>query len=317
MQIASNMDLLSSLTTLRLYGVVPNDHQLHDFEDIRTNIETMELFKCGIGNNFVHEFLASCPKLECLRLNTVDFKSSTTEDSLFRSMYPMLENFEYSNYKEIAPKFVSFSEKNPSLNSVRIDSRDLQAMPLETSTAQLNYLNVNIVRRPTKTDAKQILRRLRTLYGRGFFKKLRLSLQRGVDGIDYDMFIRELMSFDALEALCTADFYTNVCYLAQLKELHLQYLHPEVNLETMSMNFQSLERLCIGGTLDHLTSFIRHSKRLKFVIFDGYTGNHNSLDLLKLNRARQASGIKCKVQIGVFEDRSLYLPTKWNAQNSN
>lgn len=122
---------------------------------------------------------------------------------------------------------------------------------------------------------------------------------------------------DALEALFTAVFNINVYYLAQVKELHLLHLHPGVNLEAIAINFQNLEQLFIGGTLDHLTSFIRHSKRLKYVIFDGYTGNHNSLDLLKLDRARQASEMKFKVQIGVFEDRSLYLPTKWNAKNSN
>lgn len=125
-----------------------------------------------------------------------------------------------------------------------------------------------------------------------------------------------MISFRPLEVLSTYEFITNgMSQLTQLKELYLWSLDCDVSLETMALNLGNLERLRIDGTVSQLMSFLRHSKRLKFVIFGDKNGFFYALNLYNLNEARRISGMKRKVRIGVYEDK--YLATKWKEKNVN
>lgn len=101
--------------------------------------------------------------------------------------------------------------------------------------------------------------------------------------------------------------------MTELKELHLTI--DGTDLETIAMNLINLERLWIGGAVDHLKIFLRYSKTLKMVIFDDCNNPGDALNLFTLNQERKMAGSQRKVRIGVFE--SKYLATKSMAKNVN
>lgn len=85
---------------------------------------------------------------------------------------------------------------------------------------------------------------------------------------DPELFIQEMVSFSALGVLEANELHTStMCQLTQLKELHLELTSNDINLGAMASNLNNFERLRIVGTVDQLSSFLRHSKKLKFVIF--------------------------------------------------
>lgn len=125
-----------------------------------------------------------------------------------------------------------------------------------------------------------------------------------------------MVSFSALEVLEANELHTStMCQLTQLKELHLELTSNDINLGAMASNLNNFERLRIVGTVDQLSSFLRHSKKLKFVIFEDYTGDCNALDVSDLNRSHRTSGMKQKVQIGIRA--YLYLETKRTEKQEN
>lgn len=132
-------------------------------------------------------------------------------------------------------QLMSFLKRNSSIRCLRIADENLRRIPFDTQTIQLDYLNVNILK---ATDTTDLLSRLKTLNANGFFQKLRLSIKFLPDDFDSELFVQELVSFRALEVLYTIHFYTNAsCQLTQLKELHVMYLHNDVNLDAMARNF--------------------------------------------------------------------------------
>lgn len=193
---------------------------------------------------------------------------------------------------------------------------DFLTLPLDTSTVQLDYLFIDI---HAATDAIQLLDRLKTLHENGFFKKLRVSYKPTPRSFDNELFIREIMPFCAEEFYILKFYPPAMCDLTQLKKLHLMNVHRNVNFDTLAMNLIDLERLLILGTVEQFSSFLRHSKKLKFVFFiecklnfmhnDGY----NVVDLFKLNRMREMSGIKHQIQIGLY--RHQYVATKWKTNH--
>lgn len=118
----------------------------------------------------------------------------------------------------------------------------------------------------------------------------------------------KLALFGALDALNIYGYYTNaISHLTQLTELHLELCENDIDFEIMVRNLGNLERLVLKGSVGQLSSFLRHSKKLKFVIF---TGNINALTLFDLNEVRKLSDMQDKVEIGVPEYQ--FLRTKWN-----
>lgn len=165
----SRMNLLRSLTTLRLYHISLNEHKLHGFENIQTKIETVRLNACTIDDNSVGEFLASCSKLKCLRLSHVNFKSEMAKVSLFQRTYTMLNHFKLTNNERKAPELTSFLKRNPSIKHLQVAANALREILLENFTIQLDYLDIANLR---ADDVKNVLNRLKKLHANKFFKKI-------------------------------------------------------------------------------------------------------------------------------------------------
>lgn len=167
-------------------------------------------------------------------------------------------------------------------------------------------------------DANELYNRLMSLYDNGIFKKLCLQFEY----VNLELFLQRMLSFNGIEMLGVCQrFSSAMCQgLTQLKELELQRVKIP-DLETMAQTLINLELLRIDGTADILTAFIRHSKRLKFVIFRYHSGVYDPqrnddkfvLNLDELNRERKLSGSEGTVQIGLPE--KLFLANKWSIRN--
>lgn len=300
----SSMGLLCSLTTLNLGMMKLNEQNLHGFDNIQAGIESVRLSFCDINGNSVSEFLASCPKLKYLRICRPKFNPPASETNLFQCTYPMLEHFSYSGHRD---QLMPFLKRNPSIKYLTIDENFLE---LDLSGIQLDYL---CLVRSSSHPSNGMIERLKELHKNGVFKKIRLLLN--IDAADAELVLNEMVSFGAPEILAThRGSLRSMSRLVQLKELHLWNIEDRNSdiLETIARNLINLERLLIIGTVEHLEPFVRHSKSLKFILFDYM--DESDLDLTKLNRVRQMSGMQQTIQIGVFNVEK-YLATKWRADN--
>lgn len=317
------MNLLGSVTTLDLSGVILNENAIGNFEEnLLRNIESVRLWNFKIMNASVGHFLVSCPKLKSLKVD--DF--SLAAGSILQRTYSTLEHFDYvTKYDEydfdpdqpvppLPALLKSFLERNPTIKSLRIDADYLLEIGLNASTVQLDFLTVAI--NGPAISAVELAIRLKTLHANGVYKKLQLSLQRFI--ID-KMFFNEMRSFSALEVLRTFAFNAKICHLTELKELHLFRLTKatQADLEAIAKNLTKLERLWIYGTVDQLSPFLRNSKALKMAIFCEYNDDSFCvpLNLFKLNKVRRMSGSQRKVSIGLYEKG--YVATKWMTKNVN
>lgn len=317
----NNIPNLDSFTTLCLSHI---DLRENDFKNIpASNIESLELVACKISDeNSFGKFFVSFPKLKCLKLMHVDLPAVP------QCTYPMLESFEYLNHETATNQLISFLERNPNIKELQINHFQLLEIPLhKLPEIHLDYLNIDMLGLPYWKlsswnmdrwwSANGLSEPLKLLYAKGFFKKLRVSINCLLGGFDAEKFITEMASFGALEALFTQCYPTSgICNLTQIKELYLNnYKYIKEDLETIAMNFVNLEKLSIQCTTNELLLFLRHSKKLKFVLYFDEEDS-KALDLQDLNRLRQKNGMENKVTIGVCHEWS-YLATKWIARNVN
>lgn len=311
---------LASLTTLHLHGIFPSKIKLPRLTNVLNNVEHLEL---NFGMIYTQDdcfgqFLASFPKLRKLQLLGVDFRNvNVTHNSVFQHVYPKLADFQCTGCFRSDPLLTQFLELNPSIKTFRIGINDLWEIQSDwTETIQLDYLNIFIGEMYVIWN--EFVERIRVLHANGNFKTLHLNVcydNDYSDGPDEQFFhevtsiVNEMASFGALEVLYTAHFITNIHLLTQLKELQFGLLDDTIDLKPVAENLKNLERLWIDCTIDQLLPFLRHSKKLKMVIFKDGTRCGDALNVHKLSEVRDESGAKQKVKIGVCED--IYLATKW------
>lgn len=274
--------------------------------------------ECSNGDSF-GQFLDSCPKLSCLHMIRVNFKSSPATDSVFQRTYPMLKDFQYTDC-DTAPQLITFLEQNPSIKCLRIRARDLWQIPCDTALIQLDFIHIKIdwLDIYDENVTIELTDRLKQLHANGVYGTLSLSTAVGVVHTEFEMFVSEMASFDALKVLHMEKFRANICHLTGLKELHLYGIKHQADAETVARNLINLERLRFGpgGTIEHLMPFLRHSMKLKYAILDNsLTFGMAALNSMTLNELRRMDGAKRKVRIGVPEN--LYLTSKWKTQNVN
>lgn len=232
----------------------------------------------------------------------------------------MLTDFQCIQCKdnnETAPPFTSFLERNPTIKNLRIDADDLCKISFNTSSIRLDCLSIDL--NETNIEPIEFCNQIKSLYGNGYFKTLRLAEEHNIFNPQFssrlEMFTNELISFNALEVLHACEFSQSICHLTGLKELHIRYLDNSIDLEAIAKNLTKLERLWIQCTVDQFLPFFRYSKTIKMVILDGVWSRADRLNVLNLNKVREMSGLKRKVKIGVSE--KVYLTAKWKAQNVN
>lgn len=270
---------------------------------------------CTIYDSTVGDFLESCPKLKRLQLNWLKFKPLKVAASLFDRTYPLLDHVDY-NEDDMVDLMLLF-QRNSNIKRLRIPYNLLRAIPSDTPAIRLDYL---ILKNRGEVDANELYNRLKLLHDIGIFKKLCLQF----DYINLKFFLQIMISISGIEMLGVCNrFSSAMCQgLTQLKELELQRVKI-LDAETMAKNLINLGRLWFQSTFDVLSAVIRHSKRLKFVIFRYRSGvfkeRHNDkkfvLNLADLNSERALSGVEGTVHIGLHE--KLFLATKWKATNVN
>lgn len=234
------------------------------------------------------------------------FESTEQECGLFDRTFPMLEYFQYTECDEIAT-IESFLEQNPTIKCLHIKDKYL----FDTPQTQLDCLK--IVLESTNIGSLKLSNRLKTLHANSGYKILHLFIHTVSTNLDYETFIKQMASFSAFEVFCACQFYPSICQLTHLKELHLDKMDHEMNLDILAKNLENLERLYIEGSVDQLVTFVRYSKSLKIVICFDRESPDDTLNLFHFNQMRQMGGSKRKVRIGLYEN--MYLATKWNAIN--
>lgn len=311
----SSGNLLGSVTTLRLREIDLRECELHRFSNILNNVETIEIFDGVFDENSTMpcQFLDLCPKLKCLRIQMIDFRANTTENTVFERTYPMLTDFQCLNSRGTTPPLTAFLERNSSIKNLRIACDDLRKISFNTSTIRLDCLSVDMIH--AGIQPTEFRNRISALLTNGNIKTLRLAEGEYIFDPDYnyslEMFINELAWCSALEVLYAYQFSANIRHLTGLKELHIGHVIDDINFEAVAKNLPKLERLWIQCTVDQFLPFLRHTKSLKMAILDDFRSREKPLNLCNLNEARKMSGTKRKVKIGVLE--TVYLPTKWKA----
>lgn len=311
-----NMNLLTSLTTIRLCYVDLAEQEVEIFENQYDNqIERIELFVCTIHGNALQQLFDYCPNMKCLRMERNNFEPLAAAHSFFHQNYPSLREFQYTRGLQI-DLAAMFLERNPSITCFNTDANDLWSggHTLLASNVQLNRLSIELYSDEIKTVAIEFADLLKVLHKRGFYKQLHLVATWPLTISDYREFINGMTQFDAVEMLCTYQFHGLSSHMVYLKELHIRETEDGIALETLAVNLKQLERLWIKGADDQIIlPFLRHSKRLKIAIV--LLTDCERINLLAMNRERDK--LKCErpsnVLIGVQE--TIYLNTKRISQN--
>lgn len=311
-----NMNLLNSLTALRFWYIDLTEQEIGALENQQANnIERIELFVCTIHDNALQQLLEHCPKVECLRIERNIFMPPAASYSIFQQTYPELQQFQYSRGTEI-DQIAIFMEQNPSIKWFNTDAVNLWTggHSFLESKIQLDCLSVELYSDDIRAVAVEFENFLRTLYERGFYKKLHLIVTWPLFMSDYQSFLNGLITFDPLEMLCTCQYSGIENHMTQLKELHIREAVGEMNLETLAKNLKNLERLWIKGSNNRIIlPFLEHSKSLKIAIVR--LTDDKSLNLYEMNQERETLERSTKVLIGAPEN--IYLATKEISRNCN
>ena len=149
---------------------------------------------------------------------------------------------------------------------------------------------------------------LKTLYEHGFYKVLRASF----DGAS--MYHEYMSTLPGLEILDIEKLDIDLSPLINLKELNINYIDNNIDLETLAKSLTKLKRLRFCSVSpDEVLPFICHSKRLELIyIQDSYCFE---IDLILWNEKRKMLENARPVLICVKEDQ--YLATKWRPQYFN
>lgn len=303
---------LPSLKTIKFY--------CEDFPQIfvntqhfSTNVETVFLNSCSIGDATFEQIGKYFPKMRELHLST-----SRASVRIFSHYYPSLASLTYQTYKTEAQNLITqtyelkaFLQKHSKLKRLKCDydflwaNRDL----LIQTNIELNTLAIHCGNSSIGTPSfDHFLNYLKTLYARGFYKTLHLSLNT-----KQSLSISTLLAMPSLETLRCDYLPTelHISRLTNLKELHLVFLRiDEKYMEMLAKSLINLERLTIQHQPSrHILPFIRYSKKLETFHFGGIGGG---LDLFALNEERKKLANSHRISLHLIEKD--YLATKWKAK---
>lgn len=298
-----------SLTKLNLCFIDLNGSQIYGLENILNNIESVQLYSCAIFDGFFEQFFKYCPKLKCLSLNRVVFKSDTVSNGLFQQRCRTLQYFQYLGTNQMSHKngaLNTFLTQNSNIKYLEIDAEELwlQRYLLFGLNTQLDCLAIKI--RLDGISAIPFANLLKTLHKHGFYKKFHLTVVSLPNNFEYQEFVDQMITFAAFEQLYTVQCASLSC-LTQLKELYISGNRFAKDMETLAINLTQLKRLHIcGARIEFILPFLRHTKTLKTILM--ISDLDNALNVFALNQEREKLELAQKVLIGVCEN--VYLATK-------
>lgn len=301
--------MFGSLCKLNLCFVDLRENQIRGLQTALNTVETIELHSCAIFDGFFDKFFRYCPKLKCLRMNRVVFKSPTASNALFSQACCTLQYFQYTSTNQMSNKncgLKKFLNQNPNIKYLEIDAEDLclNRYSFVGLNTKLDYLAIKV--RLDEISAVSFANLLKSLHQFGFYKKFHLTVESLPNIFEYQEFINEMISFDAFEKLYSIQ-YVSLPPLTQLKELYIPGICFADDMETLSINLTQLERLhMVGARVDFILPFLRHSKTLKTISM--LSDLDDALNVFALNQEREK--VEQRVIIGVSEN--VYLATKRN-----
>lgn len=305
-----NVDQYRSLTKLNLCFIDLGENQVHGLKNILNNVESVQLYNCAIYDGFLKAFFKFCPKLKCLSVNRVIFKSDTASHDLFGQKFRQLRYFQYvktnhMSYKNCALE--TFLRENSNIKYLELDAEDLWwNRDLVTDlNIHLDYLAAPL--RLDDISAIPFANLLKRLHRDGFYEKFHFTVGSLPNEFEYQEFIDEMAGFRAFDQLYTV-MYVRLFKMKQLKELYISGNRFACDMKELAIKLPQLERLHIcGARVEFIRHFLRHTKTLRTILM--ISDLDSALNIFALNQERERLRQAQKVSIGVSE--RIYLATKW------
>lgn len=309
-------ETFSAVKTIIFMSVQLNQIQFASTQNMLKNVEDIHIEHCDIHCGIFERFVRHCPKLKSLRAEYGNTDHADVAKSLFSQYFPALLHLKYKSnscHTQI-DELKLFLEKHTKLEQFECNMPFLWAnrnLLLETN-ARLHLFIIDFTRNHNiPTD--EFVKLLKTLYERGFYKALQLSIDR----ITNDIFehanngICTLPAFEVLDI--NTDETIDLSCLTDLKELHI-FNWSRTDLDNLAKKLIKLEQLSFGSaSVDKILPFISYSKRLKQIYIDLL--ENNDLDLFALNEKRKVLDGARHVTICVRENH--YLTAKWISKYCN
>lgn len=243
-------------------------------------------------------------------------------DALFLHHYPTLEHLQYLPLGGMQiDELKTFFEKHSKLKQFETHyeflwvNRDV----FYQMTTQLDLLNVCLDAVDNTVPSHELLELFKTLYERGFYKTLQLSLYHDVEIENIQHLRATIATLPALEKLSIRRHsLIDLSRITHLKELRLEALVSDMrtDAENLAKNLSNLKRLTIYlAHIDAVTPFIRYSKKLQTITIIQILDSHLNLNLNALNEEREKLPNACKISLYVIE--SVYSAAKWKWGNLN
>lgn len=311
-----DVETFSSMKTLIYMSVELNRTQFAYARDILDYVENIQIEHCNIYMEIFERFEFYCPKLKSLRVEYGNTDNVLVTKSLFSQYYPQLEDLRYkpnSCHTKIG-ELKTFFEKHTKLKQFECNMPFLWAnrdVLLETNV-QLDLFIVDFTRNH-HIPSDEFVDFLKSLYKRGFYKALQLSIDR-IPNYIFESSNNGICTLPAFEILdINTDSNIDLSRLINLKELHIFNL-DYTNVENLARNLAKLEKLSFGnGSIDTILPFICHSKRLKTIYIDRL--DLNDFDLFVLNEKRKM--LQNARQVTICLKENFYLMIKWKSKHFN
>ncbi len=319
-----------SLKTLVLRQVEMNDEQINRIKDILKFVEILDLRGCKIFDDFHEKCLDRCPKLKQLIFDQNYFKGDALS-RFFQQSYTVLESLTYIHNTDIDPVnngLWPFLKGNSNIKHLAIDMTQIweYRKTLVNSKIHLDCLEVYpsfdwYVFSPTVTAA-MFVNLLKSLRECEFYRELQFCIMYTEDEDKSQGLINELATLNDLKVM-RINQDIDLSGLVHLTELCIW--GNVINIESMAKNLNNLESIFfLYATIDDISPFFRHSKRLKTVKVCSFHGAGSvlwpggpisdfALNLFALNEQRKLLGSKTRVTVCVQE--SIYLRTKMAKNN--
>lgn len=311
----SNVITFESLKTLDFDRHTFNPIKIRNMQNVLKNVETIQLTDCDFGRNIFPQLISTCPKLKYLKI----FQYTKAENvSLFQHFCPTLERFDYLFGRYTGPQkrsddLKAFLEKHTKLKHFEIDfgffwlNRDM----LSQANIKLDLLHLHVNKSFTITEFNEFMQFLKELYGRNFYKTLKLSLDYGFDFDDVEYLSKTIGTLPGLEKLMTVvNSFIDFTYLANLKELQCDSFD---DMEVLAKSLPKLEQLTLKFVYNNeILPFVWHSKNLKIIEIHNMSSSNEdqAFDLFKLNEERKKLANASEVVICVQEKDYLAIKCK-------
>lgn len=309
-----NVELFDALKMIVFFDCTITEAQIESMQDILKNIESIQLNTNKAIGNIFEQLSNYCPKLK--QLDACD-----PEAALFLQYYPTLEHLRYLPFKcGRIEELSTFFDKHLKLKQFVTnrgflwENRDV----LNQTTAQLDLLNVYFNKTDNTVPFDQFIELLNTLYERGFYKTLQLSLPHGIESSNIQHLrntIATLPHFDRL--FVNTHSLVDLTNLTHIKSLRIQELLCGFNckiteVESLAKSLQNLEQLTFqSANISAIRPFVRYAKKLQIITI--FLLLESCLSLNALNEERKKLPDACKIVLCVPE--KVFLAIKWKSRN--